>query len=153
MPDDMTAEEAIQLVQKLRSADGIPSLRTAFQKTIENKKMQLATIQGEINGLIAAARMLDVLDKHVGLTLDKEAAPDGTASIPVIPTATVPPVPEIVPEIVDRMEKKICTYRDRRPPHGTGKWCSRKLKTKEEQTSGFCAIHAKRIMGNAAKQV
>jgi hypothetical protein len=136
---DMTPEEALKMIEKVRGPDGIAALQTALKTAIEQRKLNIAHIQGEMTGLVTAQRMLTALEAQLGFSGMTTPAPAATKTD--TPPVQTPPPSEPDPELVRRLKEGICTFRDRRPPHGTGKWCERKLKTKPEQSCGYCKIH------------
>jgi hypothetical protein len=156
MADDMTPEDALAMLDKVKGPDGLRSLKSALEKAIVGRKISMAAAQGELTAFMACQRMVESMEDHLGLSDTPKVLPADTAIVTPtpVPASTPAPVvkapepispPEPDPELVARVKAGLCQFKDRRPPHGTGKWCARKLTTKSDQSCGFCKIHQKAL--------
>lgn len=115
--------------------DGIDAFENDIEKLEQSLKQQITTVQGQLQAITIVKRLLIAHKKAWGL-LPPDAEKQQTVKIDI----TQPDETILHKEIQERIANKQCIYRTK-----DKKWCSRILKTKAEQRSGYCATHMREL--------
>jgi len=138
MSQDLTPEQALEKLGNMSSFDLLNALSQDIDKSIVSTKDQISVLQGQVRGFQMVKRMLEAIKNTHGsrgpepspASLSSEAAPNPVADA-------------FDKEKAERIAKNQCTFKTCKAEGG--KWCQRKLKTKEEKSKGYCSVHLTKL--------
>lgn len=133
---DMTPDKAMEIIAKITGPQGLDCFSDEIEKAITGRRSQIDAINGEIHAYKTVLRIISSLKVQWGLIEDAKKEP--VAEEPQAPSNKSVQLDTVLKR---RLLDHKCTYR----AFDTKKWCERPLKTKEEQSSGYCRIHMQEL--------
>ena len=133
MDTNMSPEDALSIVEKIRGPEGIEAFLRELDNIIEKKKGLITSVQSEINTFVVVKRMLLTLAGRWGVIKS-----EGKLEVSeVVPQSQVVSVGdnELTKEVKRRVSEGLCTYRGGNS--GSLKWCNRKA----VKGTSFCKVH------------
>lgn len=118
--------------KSLADEEACQAFEADLDKFEKNLQQQISVIQGQMQAVAVVKRLLKA-HKQVRTTNTETREKEEYTPI----------ASKEDEERLKRLKNNSCTFKDRKPPHGTGKWCERKLRSKKEKENGYCTIHQK----------
>ncbi len=127
---EMTPEIAMKLATTLNGPEGIEAFEAKIEQLLENANRKIIEMQGTVHGFAAVLRLLVAFKQQWARAVHVMQA-EGTEKRQ--PEEVLPP------EVRERIAKNQCAFKAAKKDGG--KWCARKLATKPDRQTGYCAVH------------
>lgn len=140
MPENTEAKNETSLnsltdkFKSLANEESCQAFEADLDKFEKNLQQQISVIQGQMQAVSVVKRLLKA---HKQVRTTNTETKEKEEYTPITSKEDE--------ERLKRLKNNSCTFKDRKPPHGTGKWCGRKLRSKKEKEAGYCSIHQKTL--------